>query len=65
MLALQLRQDPALVFELRFQDGFADLVKDGIDLAVRAGELRDSSLVGMRNTSALCPARSSSRAGVP
>ena len=36
------------MFELRFQDGFADLVKDGIDLAVRAGELRDSSLVARR-----------------
>jgi DNA-binding transcriptional LysR family regulator len=33
---------------VRFQDGFADLVKDGIDLAVRAGELRDSSLVARR-----------------
>ena len=42
------REHPALVFEVRFQDGFADLVKDGVDLAVRAGELRDSSLVARR-----------------
>ena len=48
ILARLQRAHPALVFELRFQDRFADLVKDGIDLAVRAGELSDSSLVARR-----------------
>ena len=48
ILATLQRQHPALVFEVRFRDAFADLVKDGIDLAVRAGELSDSSLVARR-----------------
>jgi len=48
ILARLQRRHPALVFEVRFQDRFADLVKDGIDLAVRAGELSDSSLVARR-----------------
>jgi len=48
ILAALQRTHPGLVFEVRFQDGFADLVKDGIDLAVRAGTLRDSSLVARR-----------------
>ena len=48
LLASLQRKHPALVFEVRLQDGFADLVRDGIDLAVRMGELRDSSLVARR-----------------
>jgi len=48
ILAKLQREHPALVFEVRLRDGFADLVKDGIDLAVRAGELSDSSLVARR-----------------
>ncbi len=48
LLAGLLREHPALSLEVRFQDGFADLVRDGIDLAVRMGELRDSSLVARR-----------------
>ena len=48
ILAKLQRRHPALVFEVRFQDGYADLVKDGVDLAVRAGELGDSSLVARR-----------------
>lgn len=42
------RAHPALVFEVRLQDGFSDLVREGIDLAVRMGTLRDSSLVARR-----------------
>ena len=42
------RFHPALTLEVRLQDGFADLVRDGIDVAVRMGELRDSSLVARR-----------------
>ena len=48
LLARLQREHPALTFEVRMQDGFADLVRDGIDLAVRMGELRDSSLVARR-----------------
>ncbi len=48
LLAALQRQHPALTMEVRLQDGFADLVRDGIDLAVRMGELRDSSLVARR-----------------
>jgi len=48
LLAGLLREHPALSLEVRFQDGFADLVRDGIDLAVRMGELRDSTLVARR-----------------
>ncbi len=47
LAALQSEQ-PGLVFEVRMQDAYADLVRDGIDLAVRMGELRDSSLVARR-----------------
>lgn len=44
-VATQLRQRyPALEIELLSGDGLADLVKDGIDVAVRIGRLRDSSL---------------------
>jgi DNA-binding transcriptional LysR family regulator len=48
LLAALHREYPALRFEVRLQDGFADLVRDGIDLAVRMGALRDSSLVARR-----------------
>ena len=48
LLAKLMRAHPALTLEVRLQDGFADLVRDGIDLAVRMGELRDSTLVARR-----------------
>ncbi len=48
VLATLLGEHPALKIEIRLQDGFADLVRDGIDVAVRMGELRDSSLVARR-----------------
>jgi DNA-binding transcriptional LysR family regulator len=48
LLAELLRKHPTLTLEVRLQDGFADLVRDGIDLAVRMGELRDSTLVARR-----------------
>jgi DNA-binding transcriptional LysR family regulator len=47
LAALQ-RAHPALTLEVRLQDRFADLVRDGIDLAVRLGELNDSTLVARR-----------------
>ncbi|MFO1328893.1 MAG: LysR family transcriptional regulator [Rubrivivax sp.] len=48
LLAQLLRRHPGLNLEVRLQDAFADLVRDGVDLAVRMGELRDSSLVARR-----------------
>jgi len=39
---------PAVKIELRLNDGFVDLVEQGIDVAVRIGELADSSLVARR-----------------
>ena len=48
VLAALQRQHPKLQIDVRLQDGYADLVRDGIDLAVRVGELRDSTLVARR-----------------
>lgn len=48
LLAVLLREHPQLTLELRLQDGFADLVREGIDLAVRIGHLGDSTLVARR-----------------
>lgn len=39
---------PAVRIDLRLQEGFVDLVEQGIDVAVRIGELADSSLVARR-----------------
>jgi DNA-binding transcriptional LysR family regulator len=39
---------PALELDILFNDGLADLVADGIDLAVRAGVIADSSLISRR-----------------
>jgi DNA-binding transcriptional LysR family regulator len=39
---------PALKIDLRLNDGFVDLVEQGIDVAVRIGHLADSSLVARR-----------------
>jgi len=48
LLARLLREHPALDLDLRLQDGYADLVRDGLDAAIRVGELRDSTLVARR-----------------
>lgn len=48
LLARLLHAHPGLELDLRLQDGLADVVRDGIDLAVRIGDLRDSSLVARR-----------------
>ena len=42
------RRHPRLHLDVRLQDGYADLVRDGIDVAVRVGELKDSSLIARR-----------------
>lgn len=39
---------PGVKIDLRLNDGFIDLVEQGIDVAVRIGELSDSSLVARR-----------------
>lgn len=48
MLGRLTREHPGLQLDLRLNDGHADLVRDGIDLAVRVGRLQDSTLVGRR-----------------
>lgn len=39
---------PEVKIDLRLNDGFIDLVEEGIDVAVRVGELADSSLIARR-----------------
>lgn len=48
MLGRLTREHPGLQLDLRLNDGYVDLVRDGIDLAVRVGRLQDSTLVGRR-----------------
>lgn len=48
VLASLAHEHPALVFDVRLSDGYVDLVREGVDLAVRIGELPDSSLVARR-----------------
>ena len=48
LLAALQRKHPSLALDVRLQDSFADLVRDGLDLAVRIGELSDSTLVARR-----------------
>lgn len=48
MLARLAARHPQLQLDVRLQDSYADLVKEGIDVAVRVGALKDSSLVAQR-----------------
>jgi DNA-binding transcriptional LysR family regulator len=48
LLAELVRRHPALHLDLRLSDVMVDLVRDGIDLAVRIGHLNDSTLVARR-----------------
>ncbi|WIT13629.1 LysR substrate-binding domain-containing protein [Paucibacter sediminis] len=48
LLAQLLQQHPALQLDLRLTDLQVDLVREGVDLAVRIGQLRDSTLVARR-----------------
>lgn len=43
-----LKAHPNVKIDLKLNDGFIDLVEEGIDVAVRIGELADSSLVAKR-----------------
>jgi DNA-binding transcriptional LysR family regulator len=47
-LAALLRAHPGLQLDARLSDQYVDIVREGIDLAVRIGELDDSSLVAKR-----------------
>lgn len=48
LLASLLRAHPGLELDLRLQDGYSDPIRDGIDVVIRVGALRDSSLVARR-----------------
>jgi len=43
-----LERHPAVRIDLRLSDGFADLVEQGIDVAVRIGDLPDSALMARK-----------------
>jgi DNA-binding transcriptional LysR family regulator len=45
LLAQLLHRHPPLALDVRLQDAHADLVRDGLDLAIRVGALQDSRLV--------------------
>jgi len=48
LFATLLQQHPQLQLDLRLQDAYADLVREGLDVAVRIGALQDSRLVARR-----------------
>ncbi|HSN34379.1 MAG TPA: LysR family transcriptional regulator [Ideonella sp.] len=48
LLARLVERHPGLQLDIRLEDGYVDLVRDGFDLAVRVGALRDSTLVARR-----------------
>ncbi len=56
-----LERHPAVRIDLRLSDGFTDLIEQGIDVAIRLGDLPDSSLVarkiGVSRTRACRPSR--------
>ena len=45
LLAQLVQRHPRLSVDARFSDVYVDLVKEGIDVAIRTGTLRDSALV--------------------
>lgn len=48
LLAQLVREHPALQIDVRLQDSYSDIVRDGLDMAIRVGGLRDSSLIAKR-----------------
>ena len=48
LLARLAQRHPQLALDVRLQDGDTDLVKEGIDVALRVGPLKDSGLVARR-----------------
>lgn len=47
-LAALARRHPGLVLDIRLHDAQVDIIRDGIDLAVRIGVLQDSTLIARR-----------------
>jgi len=47
-LAALAREHAGLQLDVRLNDGYVDLVREGVDLAIRVGPLADSSLVARR-----------------
>ena len=61
VLAELARQHPRLSIDARFSDVYVDLVREGVDVAIRTGPLRDSTLVARKlgsQTLLLCAAPS-------
>lgn len=48
VLARLVRRHPGLSLDVRLSDSFADLVRESLDVAIRIGELQDSTLVARR-----------------
>ncbi|MBI3382076.1 MAG: LysR family transcriptional regulator [Aquabacterium sp.] len=48
LLAQLVREHPTLQLDVRLQDSYSDIVRDGLDLAIRVGTLRDSTLIAKR-----------------
>ena len=48
VLARLAHAHPELHLDVRLQDAYADLVRDGLDIAIRVGTLQDSRLVARR-----------------
>lgn len=55
VLSAFMRTHPEIELDLDFSDRVADVIKDGLDVVIRGGELKDSRLVSKRlGTSRLC-----------
>lgn len=69
LLAQLVQRHPRLSIDARFSDVYVDIVKEGIDVAIRAGTLRDSSLVartfGSQDLLLIASPGYLARAGVP
>ncbi len=48
LLARLALANPGLQLDIRMQDSFSDIVREGLDMAVRVGKLKDSTLVARR-----------------
>lgn len=64
-----LERYPQIELDMHLTDNFVDIIRDGFDVAIRIGELRDSSLVARKlaaETRVICAAPSYlERAGMP
>jgi LysR family transcriptional regulator, regulator for bpeEF and oprC len=69
LLAQLVLEHPRLALDVRLSDAYVDLIRDGVDVAVRIGELADSTLVAKQFASQdmlLCAAPSYlARTGTP